>query len=88
MTRYAWMVNGNHQLMLVALPDPPMPWWRRLGRWVRRMMTIVYLVVIVVTVAGCIDGLDHRQGHGVQYGPTWPHAVCDTVDTCWPVPDK
>ena len=28
--RYAWKVIGNHQLVLVQLPDPPMPWWIRL----------------------------------------------------------
>ena len=23
---------------------------------------------------------------GAMIGPTWPHGVCDVVDTCWIVP--
>lgn len=49
----------------------------------RRMLTLVILLLL----AGCTDlgGRQRRPPPRPIYGPTWPHAVCDAVASCWPV---
>jgi len=39
--RHAWKVIGNHQIVLVQLPDPPVSWWKRLTLWMKAILEMV-----------------------------------------------
>lgn len=45
------------------------------------------LLLSACTTTGAARLSSPKSGGGTAgpiYGPTWPHGVCDTVDSCWP----
>ena len=43
------------------------------------------LIILVLLLSACTTPRAGGGTAGPIYGPTWPHARCDTVSLCWPV---
>ena len=79
--RGIWVVDHNRMIRYIPLCRP-LTHRQRLVAWFKATWhrLLIWLAVLAL-LAGCTGG----RNPGQQYGPTWPHAVCDAIASCWPV---
>lgn len=76
-----WIVDHNRMIRYIPLTRP-LTRRQRLVAWFKAIWPRLLIWLAVITLlAGCTI----MRNSGTQYGPGWPHAVCDTISTCWPV---